>query len=66
MFKNWIFGPLRFRFFGRVMNRELNQHVGLEKLVRKLPTSIFDMPSSRHHETKREQMLPQATPEATK
>ena len=30
--KGWgIFGPLRFRFFGRVMTRELNQRVGLEK-----------------------------------
>ena len=45
------------------MNRELNQHVGLEKLVYKLPTSIFDMPSSRRYEAKHEKMLPRVTPE---
>ena len=47
------------------MNWELNQHVGLEKLVRKPPTSIFDMPSSRRYEAKHAQMLPRATPEET-
>ena len=45
------------------MNWELNQHIGLEKLVRKLPTSVFDMPSSRRYEAKHEKMLPRATPE---
>ena len=59
----FLFGPLRFRCFGQVMNRELNQRVGLEKLVCKLPTSIFDMPSPRHHEANHEQMSPRATPE---
>ena len=52
-----------FDFFGRVTNQELNQRVALEKSVRELPTSIFDMPSSRRYEAKREKMLPRATPE---
>ena len=44
------------------MNREPNQRMGLEKLVRKLPTSIFDMPSLQRYEARREKMLPRTTP----
>ena len=49
-------------FFGRVMNRELNQRVGLAKLECKAPTLVFDMPSSRRYEAKHEKMLPRPTP----
>ena len=61
--KNLIFGRLRFRFFGGAMNRELNQRMGLEKLVCKPPTSVFDIPSSRRYGTKHEKMMPRASPE---